>query len=351
MSYRNWTEEQKATYMLDALSRDDLSPEVLELIQGWMVGGDSAAGKEKALDAALDRLFDLKEDRRPDRRTYGSLARLHERIGIPAPEAQETQTPEAQARVRPVRPWLRVAAALVPLAVVAGALWLVRKPSSDPAPPVAITKAMVTPVADKDGRVTLSDGSVVRLVGDAKIMLSENFTENRHVKFSGEAFFSVVKNPEKPFIVETDRLTVTVLGTTFNLEAYAEAKETAVSLVCGQVEVTGKSGTIVLDPMEQLIYDKKTGESVVEEFTSDRIDIWSSGEQALNDVSLEQALRAIADFYGKKIVIEGVLPPNISVTTILKDRYSVEPVMEEIRLMNEVFTYTVGKYTIYVKGK
>lgn len=355
MSYKNWTEEQKAAYMLDALSREDLSSDVLELIQGWMLGGDSAAGKEKALDAALDRLFD-EVDSRPKSRTYESLARLHERIGLPAPEiralgirAPEMPTP-GSAPLR--RSWLRVAAVVVPLSVLAGALWLTRKHSSDTAPLVAVTKTMTKKMAKApthdDGVMTLPDGSVVVLIGDAEIAPAENFTENRHVKFSGEAFFSVVKNPERPFTVETDRLTVTVLGTEFNLKAYPGMEDTAVSLVSGRVEVTDKRGKTVLDPMEQLIYDKETGESVVEEFSPEQIDHWRSGEQMLDDVSLEEALRAVADFYGKEIVIKGILPHGLRVTTILKNDSTAASALEAIRLIDDAFTYSVGEDTIYI---
>lgn len=329
--------------MLDALSWEDIPSELLELIQGWILSDDSAAEKDRALYAIMDRLFDEAGDRRPESRTYESLARLHERIDLSDPE-----TPvEKSAPTR--RPWLRVAATVIPLLVVAGALLLTLRHSLDPEPDRVVD--MTEAVPDDEGRLTLADGSSVRLIGDTRITVAENFAENRSVKLSGEAFFSVAEDPTKPFTVETDLLTVTVLGTEFNLKAYPQSEKTVVSLASGQVRVTDGSGITVLAPMEQLIYDKDTGESVVAEVTAEQIDRWRFGEQRLDDISLEEALRAVADFYGKEIVIDGILPPDTGVTTILKENSTAGSALEAIRLMSDAFTYSIEEDVIYIESK
>ncbi len=334
--------------MLEALSQKELSAELLDLIQGWMLSQDSSVGKEKALDAVLDRMF--KENSRPEPGTYQSLSRLHERIG-----PSRAGTP-AKKRMLRKNTLFRVAAAVIPLLVLGGVLWFIGKPSSDPAPIVATTETvpeitMMETIPDDRGTVALPDGSTVRLVGDTQMTVAENFAENRSVRLSGEAFFSVAKHAERPFTVTTDRLTVTVLGTEFNLKAYPETNETVVSLASGLVEVTNENGSTVLAPMEQLVYNKESGASVVAEFTPEQIDRWRFGEQALDDVSLSEALRTIGDFYGKEVVIEEGLPHDPGVTTVLKESSTAESVLEAIRLMSDAFVYTIVEDTLYIGKK
>lgn len=344
MNYQNWTEEQKAACILEALSRKDISVELRELIQDWLLGGDLVAERacERVMDGILDRMFN--EALPPVPRTYRSLARLHERLGLP-----ELEMP-AKKRLPSRRLWLRAAAILVPLLVAAGMWRFVHRPVPTPVVPTSVA-AMVEVLPDTTGRIVLPDGTIVRLSGESQITTAENFTENRSVHLTGEAFFSVAKNEEKPFTVATDRLTVTVLGTEFHMKAYPETMETVVSLTSGRVEVMDGSGSTVLAPMEQLIHDRESGESVVAEFSPEHIDRWRFGEQTLDDVSLSEALRMVGLFYGKETVIEEGLPHELGVTTTLKETETIESVLEAIRLMNDAFVYTITGDNLYIEKK
>jgi transmembrane sensor len=86
--------------------------------------------------------------------------------------------------------------------------------------------------------IELPDGSKVWLNRDTKLELSENFDlEERKVKLSGEAFFEVKKDQSKPFIIETENIITTVLGTSFNVMAYADSLTTRVDVATGKVKV------------------------------------------------------------------------------------------------------------------
>lgn len=88
-------------------------------------------------------------------------------------------------------------------------------------------------------KVKLPDGSDVWLNAGSKLNYDKNFEgDTRDVYLTGEAFFDVVHNAEKPFIIHTSRINVKVLGTQFNVKAYAEDKTTETSLIRGSVEVT-----------------------------------------------------------------------------------------------------------------
>ncbi|TWI83897.1 FecR family protein [Lacibacter cauensis] len=108
-------------------------------------------------------------------------------------------------------------------------------------------------------KVQLPDGSVVWLNAGSKIKYDENFgTQTRDVILSGEAFFDVVKNKEKPFVIHTPTIDIKVVGTAFNVKAYPKDPTTETSLIRGLIEVTIKNRSndkIILTPNEKLIVE------------------------------------------------------------------------------------------------
>lgn len=103
----------------------------------------------------------------------------------------------------------------------------------------------------------LPDGSRVWLNAGSKLVLHEAFgSALREVTLTGEAFFDVVKNPEKPFVIHTSTIDVKVLGTQFNVKSYPTDKTTETSLLRGSVEVVVKNRPnekYVLKPNEKLV--------------------------------------------------------------------------------------------------
>jgi len=94
--------------------------------------------------------------------------------------------------------------------------------------------------------VTLPDGTVVQLNAGSRLEITEaTFNrQKREVWLSGEAFFEVAKNPEKPFIIHTGTMQTTVRGTSFNVKAYGELGENVVSVRNGRVEIVENRKTI-----------------------------------------------------------------------------------------------------------
>lgn len=93
--------------------------------------------------------------------------------------------------------------------------------------------------SDKAILVTLDDGSSIFLNPNSKISFAKNFNQSniREVYLSGEAFFEVAKKPKKPFLVYANELITKVLGTSFNVRAYANEKDVIVSVRTGRVAV------------------------------------------------------------------------------------------------------------------
>lgn len=113
-------------------------------------------------------------------------------------------------------------------------------------------------------RVILPDGSVVNLNSGSSLMYSNSGFDSisRSVSLTGEGFFSVTKDSERPFYVNTSGIKLKVLGTTFNIKAYPDDNTEEATLVSGKVEIYASSDktesgkSIVLKPGQIAIFDK-----------------------------------------------------------------------------------------------
>lgn len=118
--------------------------------------------------------------------------------------------------------------------------------------------------------VTLPDSSKVSLHAKSEIIISEDFGRKaREVKLTGEAFFKIKRNPEKPFIVYANELVTRVIGTSFNIRAYADDRDIVVAVVTGKVSVyrnqggdsalsaVPKKNEVVLTPNQEMVYDRR----------------------------------------------------------------------------------------------
>lgn len=111
-------------------------------------------------------------------------------------------------------------------------------------------------------KLKLSDGSIVWLNSGSKLRFPQNFLKsstNRTVYLEGEAFFDVTSNKEQPFIVNSQNINVTVLGTRFNVSSYANDGAIATTLVEGAVNVSEENApqnTLALAPSYQARFNK-----------------------------------------------------------------------------------------------
>lgn len=342
-NYRQWTNEKKTGYILDALGKENISDTLLESIQGWLASSDNEEEKDKQLREILDRIFE--EYPAPGKRTYEMLAIAHRRLGLP-----ELRIP-AKRRI-PLRKSLmfRVAAIIVPAMLIASAAFLM----GDGRNVTGKEEYAWVSVSSDTGngkQITLPDGSIVRLTGKTVMSYAKNFLDNRLVKLVGEAYFLVKKQEGRTFSVTTDKVKVNVVGTEFNLKAVPGDSLAIISLVKGKVTVEADGQNTELFPMEQLTYNRSTGMTSVGTFSPVLIDRWSVGIKELRDVTLSEALQTAGGFYGKNIVIHGQLPDTPRVTTLLMESESVEAFMHVLQFMSEAFEYKIKENIIYIYKK
>jgi transmembrane sensor len=107
-------------------------------------------------------------------------------------------------------------------------------------------------------RLLLPDGTQIWLNGDSKLIYNQEFNgTTREVELEGEAYFDVTKDKSRPFIIHTKAMDIKVLGTAFNVKAYAGDKTTEASLIHGSIEASFKdrpNEKIILKPNEKIVF-------------------------------------------------------------------------------------------------
>ncbi len=161
-----------------------------------------------------------------------------------------------------IRKWYWAAAAVLIVAIgtlMAGTLFNKKDTKT-----LAATKE-INEVSTRKGsksKIQLPDGSVVWLNAGSKLTYNKEYGQQiREVTLTGEGFFDVMKNKEKPFIIHTSNINIKVLGTAFNVKAYPEDKQTETSLIRGRIEVTinnRPNDKIILSPNEKLIVENES---------------------------------------------------------------------------------------------
>ncbi|MEH0156395.1 FecR domain-containing protein [Limibacter armeniacum] len=190
-------------------------------------------------------------------------------------------------------------------------------------------------------KVTLPDGSIVSLNANSVLKYPEQFSDKqRIVELSGEAFFDVVKNPDKPFIVRTNKLETVVLGTSFNVRYFDDEEAINVALVSGKVNVVerteGKSKQQILLPGEKLVYDKAGKSFSKGTFDYDEEVGWKDGVLAFKDADFQSVINQLELWYGVEIKVLGVPSSEWKVNGKF-DKESVEEVLVGLQ-----FTYGIN---------
>ncbi|MCZ4242646.1 FecR family protein [Pedobacter punctiformis] len=153
--------------------------------------------------------------------------------------------------------WLKIAAAII---LIAGIAFLYRNYSLDKTVHTELKAQVFSTKGGERKKVSLPDGSVVLLNAKSSLSIGADFNDKlREVKLTGEAFFDVVHNKDKPFKVHTEDFEINVLGTAFNVKAYADENTSEATLIRGLITmeaVSGNGGMITLKPSQKVTFYK-----------------------------------------------------------------------------------------------
>ncbi|MDR1331004.1 MAG: DUF4974 domain-containing protein [Tannerella sp.] len=205
-------------------------------------------------------------------------------------------------------------------------------------------------------KMYLPDGTLVWLNAGSRITYSQGFgVSDRNVGLTGEGYFEVTGNAALPFLVKTDELTVSVLGTRFDFSNYPENEEAIVSLIEGKVQVNNLMNvneTQYISPDEKVFLNKKTGRMRILSRKMRPSAEWTSGYLRFDDELLPDIVKTLERSYNVKI---SIADKSLETARFHSDFSRQEQSIEEIlRLLEstEKLTYTVeGKEIILRERK
>lgn len=232
----------------------------------------------------------------------------------------------------------KYAAAVV---LIAAAAFLILRPQE------VVIKQMTAYDGQKE--VVLSDGTVVWLNKGASLDYPETFSSGRReVSLKGEAFFDVMHNPRKPFVVTADGTTTEVLGTTFTITE-KEGQELKLVLATGSVRFTKNDQQAVLSP-GQMIQVDGNGKVTKTVNNDQNFMSWKTRRLTFENTSMKEVIGDISKFYGIVLEIKDKDFLSCPLTTTFQDE-PLEDVLETIELLFNIETQQNGQlYQLIGKG-
>jgi ferric-dicitrate binding protein FerR (iron transport regulator) len=170
----------------------------------------------------------------------------------------------------------------------------------------AVSTVIKENLRGRKSTIFLNDGSIVYLNSESSIEYPEKFSDSlRVVKISGEAFFDIARDEHKPFIVHTDELAISVLGTSFNVNDFDENDRCKISLSSGKVSVSTLGQTqgstadaITLSPGQSVSYLEEKAEFTSITAFDPNLDLgWKDGNIVFKNADMQTMLKTFERWY------------------------------------------------------
>ncbi|CAL1520371.1 FecR domain-containing protein [Chitinophaga sp. MM2321] len=217
-----------------------------------------------------------------------------ERLQATLPEEMVYELPQRRYK------WFRVAAIGIP--VIVAASWLYSTNS--------VTYTEKSTLAGNIDSVQLPDNSRVYLDKDSRIRYPDKMDKNRTVFMEqGTAFFEVTNEAANPFVVKLAHSSITVLGTSFNIQL----KENSVGVTVKSGKIRFAAGEnrqheMILTAGEGMEYTPATGTLQAFNAINNNEDAWITHELVFVDASLSEVCKKLESLYQVKITLEGKIP-------------------------------------------
>ncbi|MGE7776424.1 FecR family protein [Chitinophaga sp. NPDC101104] len=200
--------------------------------------------------------------------------------------------------------------------------------------------------------VRLPDGSRVWLNAASSLRFPSAFSDSaRTVEVNGEAFFEVVQDAQRPFrVMVREHMQVDVLGTAFNIRAYASEPQIAATLTEGSIKViAGNAGAHRLEPGQQARLSPEGDIRIASDVNTREITAWTNGELVFNDVTLEEAAPMLERWFNIDVAIKNPRASGCRFTVSFLKGESVEQVMGIISKYNGI-NYRITDRKIVIDG-
>lgn len=205
---------------------------------------------------------------------------------------------------------------------------------------------------ESKGSLILPDGTKVWLNAESMLTYPSEFAaSNRQVSLTGEAYFEVVKDENKPFHVATAGMDVKVLGTVFDVQSNTSKHIAEAVLLSGKVEVTpqGDKESVVLLPNQMIRINKKTGNKEITTVDAREYAIWINDKLSFTNEPLSDIFRKMGRWYGVDIRIGKNVPLDLRLSLTIR-KESKDEILKLLALIAPI-RYRMDEDRVYIDRK
>lgn len=191
-------------------------------------------------------------------------------------------------------------------------------------------------------QVVLSDGTKVWLNAASALTFPATFSgKERRVELIGEAYFEVAKNKRMPFKVNLNRMSIEVLGTHFNVNAYPDEEEVKTTLLEGAVKLSCGQAVSLLKPGQQGVFANKNRFAINEANVQEAV-AWKNGYFIFDNNTIQDIMRKISRWYDVDVDYSGKIDEGEFGGTISRFK-SVSGVLKSLELTGTVHFKMQGR--------
>lgn len=320
--------------VIELFGQADYSLRTRRRVQQWLADENHAEEKKEALHM----LWKQAGEQKSPRGMQQSIQRMHQNIGM---------QPVGSGNNYQLFIWRVAAIFLLAVSTVSIYLMLEKdKPQTD-------LLEYYIPTAEIR-ELTLPDGTRVMLNSKSTLLYPEQFAgKTRSVYLIGEANFKVKPDKDHPFIVKANDFQITALGTEFNVNAYPENDELVATLLegCVKVEFNNLLSNVILNPNEQLTYNKQTRRPSLQSPQMDDVTAWQRGELVFSDMLLDEIFTSLERKFPYTFVYSLHSLNNKSYSFRFQQQATLEEVMKIITQVAGDVKYIIQGNKCYITDK
>lgn len=319
--------------IIDVFSSYTPQKQTLDEVHQWLINGEHTQEKDKALENLWNNT-----DCPTNYEISNSLSSIYSRVA---------QTSNPKSKLKLIRIRYAAAAAILLLISISSTYFLTKDKF--------LQEEMIENLTEvgKMKTVVLPDGSVVQTNSGTILFYPKSFKgDTRTVHLIGEANFKVKKNHKKPFIIQTGSVSVTALGTEFNVAAYPENNEIVTTLIHGKVLVSlnNEHKNYILFPGQQVVYMRNNGLSKQQNANLEDVCAWQKGMFVFKGMNMQTILSSLEKRFGVTMQHNNSLFNDDKYNFHFRENSKLNQIMDVMKEVVGGFKYRLDGDTCYIKA-
>lgn len=182
--------------------------------------------------------------------------------------------------------------------------------------------------------IELSDGSKIWLNSGSTLNFTEKNEKRIVAKLSGEAYFEIVHDDNREFLIDAGNIKIRDIGTKFNVKAYDEDERLTATLIEGKIDIQNSNGKSLLElaPNDHFSYAKSTREYSLEKIDPSVVGGWKDGKFVFINRNLREICDELEKWYDVEIVINNQSVESAKFTSVLRRTTTIKQMMEMLKI-------------------